>query len=370
MKNLMIFCTLIATLVMSACSKDNPEIEVPTQFTATVTAPVTEIKKNETVDIAVKIDRPEGYFGQYFIVCNLKPNENAGSLQLYGNDAKMGESYELHTDRTTLNYKANSPYFQILSLTVSDERGNTKDFSIEFNEGYFDDEEPEPKEPFTVTISSLQRKIQENETVNFALTLQPGKDYKGGYYLKYNQVKGNGFGELGYDGMLMTKNEVYTLESTIIPLTYKALSANYHQLDITVFDESGHEVQSEIIFNEDKRGIDDVGFSITHSPYSAVLSSINTYSFKLKKIDLDYKGKYWVSVFMSYGNGSFYQAVSPSGSALNNNSPVELKLNSDNSFNFCYWNHNPILMGGKVMIDITIYDEYNNTYKHTIKYNM
>ena len=370
MKKLIIFCAFFAVLA-SACSKDEPEIETATDFTATAVADVTEVQKNETAIITVEINRPESYFGQYFITCDLKPNADAGSLQLYGNSLEMGKQYDLYADKTALSYKANSSNFQILYLTVADKLGNFKKFEIEFNKESSGEEE-EPEKPtdysFTVKQPSLQRKIQENESVSFALTLQPGKDYQGAYYLKYNQVKGNGFGELMYDGVLMAKNEVYMLETNSISITYKALSPNYHQLDITVFDEADREVQTEIIFNEDKRGIDDTGFTITHNPYSGYLSSINTYSFKLKKNDLDYTGKYWVSVFRSSGSGTFYQGTSPLGAGLNNNSPVELMLNSDNSFNFCYWNY-----GGssdKVRIDIKIYDEYNNTYTHTIAYNL
>lgn len=335
-----------------------------TDFSAVLQPTPAKIQLNETVPIHFDLKRSKIYPGKYFIRYHQADGSGLGAISYNGATMKNDEPVEIINETILLSYKALTANYHQIEFTIYDEQGHSMEFTVMFNEDKRDGDDYK----FTLTIPPLQRTIQENETVGINLKLTPSVVYSGKYYIKYNQIRGNGFGVLTYSGASLTENVPCALSGNEINLTYKSTSENYHQLDITVYDEQSRKVDVTITFNEDKKGILDQGFRITWKPLN-LNSGTNSVriEFQFKKLDQDYIGKYYMQCSRIGGAGDLFLGESPIGTRILNNTPVEIILNSNNTFSLYFWNHSSTVQ--KFQIEILFYDEYNFQQREFFKFN-
>lgn len=125
---------LTASVTLVSCSKDD-ELEIQNDFPFEVTVmPVPkEIANGQTVEIRLTIQRSGNYNNtQYFL--RYFQFEGQGTLQYYDETPYLpNDMYSLPTEQFRLYYTSNSNVSQSFEVWISDNFGNEKQLSFDFN---------------------------------------------------------------------------------------------------------------------------------------------------------------------------------------------------------------------------------------------
>lgn len=346
----------------------NPEKEGADDesFSASFTEYTPEIMRNEVIELELRLEKGILYKGDYYIRAEQKKGNGSGMLKLDQQVITKDQPCLLSDERVLLTYTAITKNYHELTVIVYDEDGREIKLSVVFNE----DKKGIDDYAFTASLQLYQDHIQKNETVGLQIDIEPGLLYEGSYYLMYDQPRGQGFGVMSYDAVTLSERVPVLLTNPEAGLTlaYKAESRNYHQLDITIYDDDGLSVELTVIFNRDKKGIQDTGFEFTYPPYppSFIVSTILT--LKVEPIDLDYKGKYFIQIHPQTAVvPNFYLGKNLSGTFLNVYQDYPITRESDGCFYLFLYRG--MVNSPKIIFDVVVRDEYGNSLKHTFSFN-
>ncbi|SHM05800.1 DUF3872 domain-containing protein [Flavobacterium saccharophilum] len=124
---LMCFFTLLS------CDTDEPEIKHNFPFELKVMPVPKEVANHSTVEIRISIERPESYSGaEYFI--RYFQFDGLGTLQYYDEQPYLpNDLYPLKAKEFRLFYTSQSVVSQSFEVWISDNFGNEKQLSFQFN---------------------------------------------------------------------------------------------------------------------------------------------------------------------------------------------------------------------------------------------
>lgn len=129
-----LLAVLISSITLVSCSKDD-ELEIQNDFPFEVTVmPVPkEIANGQTVEIRLTIQRSGNYNNtQYYL--RYFQFDGQGSLRYYDESPYLpNDLYALPTEQFRLYYTSNSTVSQSFEVWISDNFGNEKQLSFEFN---------------------------------------------------------------------------------------------------------------------------------------------------------------------------------------------------------------------------------------------
>ncbi len=124
---------LLSCITLVSCSTDDLEIQNDFPFEVKIMPVPSAIAKGNTVEIRISIERSGNYSGtQYFI--RYFQFEGQGALRYYDEVAYLpNDLYPLQNDQFRLYYTSNSTVSQSFEVWISDNFGNEKQLSFEFN---------------------------------------------------------------------------------------------------------------------------------------------------------------------------------------------------------------------------------------------
>lgn len=126
---------LISSVTLMSCDKDELEIQNNFPFEVKVMPVPKEIANGGTVEIRMTIQRQGNYSNtEYFI--RYFQFEGQGSLQYYDNPPYLpNDLYPLPVEQFRLYYTSASSVSQSFEVWISDNFGNEKQLSFQFNSG-------------------------------------------------------------------------------------------------------------------------------------------------------------------------------------------------------------------------------------------
>lgn len=124
---------LISTVIFLSCNKDELEIQNDFPFEVKVMPVPKEIVNGNTVEIRLTIERTGNFNNtQYFI--RYFQFDGQGTLQYYNEPPyQPNDLYGIPTGQFRLYYTSNSTVSQSFEVWISDNFGNEKQLSFEFN---------------------------------------------------------------------------------------------------------------------------------------------------------------------------------------------------------------------------------------------
>ena len=130
---LLLVILLISISLISCNPKDELEIQKDFPFEVSVMPVPKEIAKGQTVEIRIAIQRAGNYQNtQYFI--RYFQFDGYGTLQYYDEPPYLpNDLYLLPVEQFRLNYTSNSEISQSFDIWISDNFGNEKKVSFQFN---------------------------------------------------------------------------------------------------------------------------------------------------------------------------------------------------------------------------------------------
>lgn len=129
----LIVAVLLSSITLVSCSKDELEIQNDFPFEVKVMPVPKEIAKGDTVEIRTTIQPTGNYNGtRYFI--RYFQFDGKGTLQ-YSDETpyKPNDLYPLPAEQFRLYYTSHSVVSQSFEVWISDNFGNEKQLSFEFN---------------------------------------------------------------------------------------------------------------------------------------------------------------------------------------------------------------------------------------------
>ena len=129
----MLALVLTSAIMLSSCNKDELDIQQNYPFEVKVMPVPGEVANGQTVEIRITIERSgsfsdAGYFIRYF------QYDGQGTLQYYSEPPYMpNDLYQLPQTQFRLYYTSKSTVSQSFDIWVSDNFGNEKQVSFEFN---------------------------------------------------------------------------------------------------------------------------------------------------------------------------------------------------------------------------------------------
>lgn len=336
------------------------------EFTVLNQTLTNQVLADETAYINLQINRGKTYNGRYYIQYTQSSGHGLGTVSYNGSVISKGQTYPLTHDAVQLHYTAQTENYHQLNIGIFDESGLRKDLAIVFNENKkgIDDY------LFSASLPALQTSIKDGESVNFQIDFKPSKAYKGKYFIKYNQIKGHGSGLLKCNQVQMEKTIPVEFTGNEIRMSYHSASEFYHQLDISIYDEQNRKVDLSVVFNEDKKGESPEGFTITWWDYNPQVADFGSLpiDFQLKRLDKEYKGKFYYRWFLNEGSIWLYEGnTKGSGTGMKTNLTYELKLNPDDTFSFFFYF--PYTSAAPREMKMIFFDEDNHTFEHIFKFN-
>lgn len=326
-------------------------------FSAAITPDKTVINKDETIGINLKLTPSKVYSGKYFLKYAQADGNGLGKLKYNGNYLQAGNPLEIDNDNLQLYYTASTPNYHQMDFIVYDELGQQKHFQVILNE----DKKDADDKDFSISVSNPKITIKENETNEIDFKLIRSGVYNGKYFIRYYQYDGNGLGKIKYNGNIIQPGQPVEITSSIINLLYTAVTINYHQLNFEIYDEIGHLKKLQVIFNEDKRGIDDHLCIVKTSVPQSNLTLNETVNFQLQiERSKIYSGRYYIRYNQSsqYGQGRLFYGntfMQPDNQYLITDDKVSLFYTADNSL--CH------------QLDFTIIDEDNRKVYSSVNFN-
>lgn len=128
-----LLAVLISFVTLLSCDTDDLEIQHDFPFEVKVMPVPAAIANGNTVEIRVAIQPTGNYKGtQYFI--RYFQSDGQGTLRYYSEPPyQPNDLYRLPTDEFRLYYTSNSTVSQSFEIWISDNFGNEKQLSFEFN---------------------------------------------------------------------------------------------------------------------------------------------------------------------------------------------------------------------------------------------
>jgi hypothetical protein len=128
-----LLATIVSVPLLSSCDKDNLEIQKGIPFEVSVMPVPKEISTSQTVEIRLAIQRTENYNGtQYYI--RYFQYDGQGILRYYNEVPYLpNDLYPLPVEKFRLYYTSQSNVTQSFQVWISDNFGNEKQLSFQFN---------------------------------------------------------------------------------------------------------------------------------------------------------------------------------------------------------------------------------------------
>jgi hypothetical protein len=128
-----LLAVLISSVTLSSCNKDELEIQNDFPFEVKVMPVPKDIANGNTVEIRLTIEPTGNYSNtQYFI--RYFQFDGQGTLRYYNEPPyQPNDLYPIPTEQFRLYYTSNSTVSQSFEVWISDNFGNEKQLSFEFN---------------------------------------------------------------------------------------------------------------------------------------------------------------------------------------------------------------------------------------------
>jgi hypothetical protein len=128
-----LLAVLISSIMLVSCNKDELEIQNDFPFEVKVMPVPKEIANGNTAEIRLTIQRTGNYTGaQYFI--RYFQFDGQGILRYYDEPPYLpNDLYSLATEQFRLYYTSQSDVSQSFEIWISDNFGNEKQLSFQFN---------------------------------------------------------------------------------------------------------------------------------------------------------------------------------------------------------------------------------------------
>lgn len=128
-----LLAVLIASFTLLSCDKDELEIQQDFPFEVKAMPVPKDIGRGSTVEIRISIERDNSYSGaEYFI--RYFQFDGQGSLQYYDAAPYLpNDLYPLKEEQFRLYYTSQSVISQSFDVWISDNLGNEKKLSFQFN---------------------------------------------------------------------------------------------------------------------------------------------------------------------------------------------------------------------------------------------
>lgn len=128
-----LLAVLIASFTLLSCDKDELEIQQDFPFEVRAMPVPKDIGRGSTVEIRISIERDNSYSGaEYFI--RYFQFDGQGSLQYYDAAPYLpNDLYPLKEEQFRLYYTSQSVISQSFDVWISDNFGNEKKLSFQFN---------------------------------------------------------------------------------------------------------------------------------------------------------------------------------------------------------------------------------------------
>lgn len=128
-----LLAVLLSSITLVSCDKDELEIQNDFPFEVQVMPVPSDIFIGQTVEIRLTIQRTGNYTGtQYFI--RYFQFDGHGTLKYYNQPAyQPNDLYPLPSEQFRLYYTAQSTVTQSFDIWISDNFGNEKKLSFQFN---------------------------------------------------------------------------------------------------------------------------------------------------------------------------------------------------------------------------------------------
>jgi len=129
----MLLGILLCSVVLTSCQKEELDIQQNFPFEIKVMPVPGEVANGQTVEIRITIQRT-GNFKEASYYIRYFQFDGAGSLQYYNEPPyQPNDLYELPQTQFRLYYTSASPVSQSFDIWVSDNFGNEKQVSFQFN---------------------------------------------------------------------------------------------------------------------------------------------------------------------------------------------------------------------------------------------
>lgn len=130
-----VLAILAASVTLVSCSKDDDlEIQNNFPFEVNIMPVPKDVANGQTVEIRISIQRTAGNYSntQYFI--RYFQFDGTGTLQYYDEPPYLpNDLYQLPTEQFRLYYTSSSSVSQSFEVWISDNFGNEKQLSFQFN---------------------------------------------------------------------------------------------------------------------------------------------------------------------------------------------------------------------------------------------
>ncbi|CAD0002294.1 DUF3872 domain-containing protein [Flavobacterium salmonis] len=129
----LLLAVLISSVTLLSCNKDELEIQNDFPFEVKVMPVPKDISSGDTVEIRLTIQPAGNYTGtQYFI--RYFQFDGQGTLQYYNEPPyQPNDLYPISAEQFRLYYTSNSTVSQSFEVWISDNFGNEKQLSFQFN---------------------------------------------------------------------------------------------------------------------------------------------------------------------------------------------------------------------------------------------
>ncbi|MEO8172239.1 MAG: DUF3872 domain-containing protein [Sediminibacterium sp.] len=124
---------LISSLTLVSCNQDELEIQDDFPFEVKVMPVPNDVANGDTVEIRMAIQRTGNYTGTHYFIRYFQ-FDGQGTLQ-YPNEVPYvpNDLYPLQAEQFRLYYTSNSTISQSFEVWISDDFGNEKQLSFQFN---------------------------------------------------------------------------------------------------------------------------------------------------------------------------------------------------------------------------------------------
>ncbi len=128
-----LLAVLLSSATLLSCDKEELEIQHEFAFEVNVMPVPKEIAIGDTVEIRLTIEPTGNYTGTHYFIRYFQ-FDGQGTLRYYNEPAyQPNDLYSIPTEQFRLYYTSNSTVSQSFEVWISDNFGNEKQLSFEFN---------------------------------------------------------------------------------------------------------------------------------------------------------------------------------------------------------------------------------------------
>jgi hypothetical protein len=128
-----LLAVLISSVTLLSCERNELEIQHDFPFEVKVMPVPKDIARSCTVEIRISIERNNNYNGTHYFIRYFQ-FDGEGSLQYYDGPAYLpNDLYPLKNQKFRLYYTSQSVVSQSFDVWISDNFGNEKQLSFQFN---------------------------------------------------------------------------------------------------------------------------------------------------------------------------------------------------------------------------------------------